>query len=145
MATNHKFESMMKMAQANTAERETSKKETETVEKPVPTSKNTEENQNSQKTVSSNDTLSDTANGKKQGRGEAPAQRPSAEKGCKPGYSRHGYVIPLTMIEQVSNMAKYFGYTESALCEMLLQKGIDEVISKHGKECILEKKQPQLF
>lgn len=137
---NHKFESMMKMAKANNAEREIEKLKPEDVQTIETASA---ENVESVDKVEENKVS--TKGRKKKSGGEAPAQRSSAEKGCKPGYSRHGYVLPLTMIEQISNMAKNFGYTESALTEMLIQKGIDEVIAKHGKSCVSEKKAKELF
>ena len=135
---NHKFESMMKMAKANNAEREIEKQKPEDVQ--FSETVNTE----AVEIVSKVDKVPTRGRKKKSG-GESPVQRSSAEKGCKPGYSRHGYVLPLTMIEQISNMAKNFGYTESAVTEMLIQKGINEVIAKHGKSCVSEKKAKELF
>lgn len=137
---NHKFESMMKMAKANNAEREIEKQKPEDVQSSETV--NTE----AVETVSNVEENKVAARGrKKKSGGEASVPRSSAEKGCKPGYSRHGYVLPLTMVEQISNMAKNFGYTESAVTEMLIQKGIDEVIAKHGKSCVSEKKTKELF
>lgn len=145
---NHKFESMMKMAKANNAERENEKNEQQKPElaaQPEVVNAADEITSNPGAVIITEELKPAKRGRKKQGGGEAATQRSSAERGCKSGYSRHGYVLPLTMIEQVSNLAKHFGYTESYVTEMLIQKGIDEVIAKHGKACISDKKVKELF
>ena len=83
---------------------------------------------------------------KKETRGRKPragvpdAERPSAERGCKEGYERHGYVLPSTVISQIKNLAKHFNMTESAVTELLLQQGIKAAIKKHGKDCVEEQR-----
>lgn len=62
------------------------------------------------------------------------AKVPSAEKGCKSGYTRHTYLLSKDMVDNVRKIANFFGWTETATLEQLLTKGIDEAVAKHGIE-----------
>ena len=65
-------------------------------------------------------------------------QRPKrgAARGCKPGYTRHTYVLPLKMIEQVKAVAHFFNCSEVSAAEQILQKGLEDIEKKHGKKAL---------
>lgn len=58
------------------------------------------------------------------------------EKGCRDGYSRHTYILPKLIIEQIHNISRHMGQTEGEIMEQLLTKGIEEVQSKHGTKIV---------
>jgi len=62
-----------------------------------------------------------------------------AASGCKPGYTRHTYVLPQTVINKIKAIAHNFGIPEVAVAEKLLVFGIETIIAKHG-EAILKLK-----
>lgn len=69
-----------------------------------------------------------------------------AAAGCKVGYTRHTYVIPEAMVEQIKAVAQHFGITESSAAEQLIQKGIDDIEAVHGKKAVTpQKKTKSLF
>lgn len=138
MAANRKFDALLGKAASNGENRKQEIAETaqqSSVEK-QDEKKTTEE----VKTVVKKETR-----GRKKRVGVDDSKRPSAERGCKIGYERHGFVLPSVMIEQVKNLAKRFGQTESAIAESLLQKGIDEAIAKHGESCVKGVKVKSVF
>ena len=54
-----------------------------------------------------------------------------AARGCKPGYTRHTYVLPLKMIEQVKAVAYFFNCSEVSAAEQILQKGRRVTAQRH--------------
>ncbi|MBQ7414292.1 MAG: hypothetical protein IJV09_02535 [Prevotella sp.] len=59
-----------------------------------------------------------------------------AARGCKPGYTRHTYVLSKKMIEQVKAVANFFNCSEASAVEQILQKGFDDIQKKHGPEAL---------
>ncbi len=68
-----------------------------------------------------------------------------AAQGCKPGYTRHTYVLSLKMIDQVKAVAHFFNCSEVAAAEQIIQKGLDEIQKKHGKKALTLQKTQSLF
>lgn len=68
-----------------------------------------------------------------------------AAAGCKVGYTRHTYVLPEQMIDQIKAVSQFFGITESSATEQLVQKGIEAIVSAHGKKAITLQKPKSLF
>jgi len=68
-----------------------------------------------------------------------------AAAGCKAGYTRHTYVLPEQMINQIKAVSQFFGITESSATEQLVQKGLEAIISTHGKEAVTLQKPKSLF
>ena len=59
-----------------------------------------------------------------------------AARGCKPGYTRHTYVLPQQMIDQVKAVAQFFCCSEVSAAEQILQKGLDDIQKSHGTEAL---------
>ena len=55
-----------------------------------------------------------------------------AAAGCKPGSTRHTYVMPLEMIRKLKAIAGYHGKPEVAIVLEMLTKGIEEQEQKYG-------------
>lgn len=68
-----------------------------------------------------------------------------AARGCKPGYTRHTYVLPEKMINEVKAVAHFFNCPEVAAAEQIIQKGLDDIERKHGKKAIKLQKTQNLF
>jgi hypothetical protein len=68
-----------------------------------------------------------------------------AARGCKPGYTRHTYVLPQQMIDQVKAVAQFFCCSEVSAAEQLIQKGLDDIWKKHGKKALTLQKTQTLF
>lgn len=68
-----------------------------------------------------------------------------AARGCKPGYTRHTYVLPEQMINQVKAVAQFFCCSEVSAAEQLIQKGLDDIRKKHGKKALMLQKTQNLF
>ena len=68
-----------------------------------------------------------------------------AARGCKPGYTRHTYVLPQQMIDQVKAVAHFFNCSEVAAAEQIIQKGLDDIRKKHGKKALTLQKTQNLF
>ncbi|MBQ7424241.1 MAG: hypothetical protein IJV19_05825 [Prevotella sp.] len=68
-----------------------------------------------------------------------------AARGCKPGYTRHTYVLPQKMIDQVKAVAHFFSCSEVAAAEQIIQKGLDDIQKKHGKKALTLQKTQNLF
>lgn len=68
-----------------------------------------------------------------------------AARGCKPGYTRHTYVLPQKMIEQVKAVAHFFSCSEVAAAEQIIQKGLDDIQKRHGKKALTLQKTQSLF
>ena len=68
-----------------------------------------------------------------------------AARGCKPGYTRHTYVLPQKMIDQVKAVAHFFSCSEVAAAEQIIQKGLDDIQKKHGKKALTLQKTQTLF
>ena len=64
-----------------------------------------------------------------------------AARGCKPGYTRHTYVLPQQMIDQI----KAVSCSEVSAAEQLIQKGLDDIKKKHGKKALTLQKTQTLF
>ena len=62
-----------------------------------------------------------------------------AARGCKPGYTRHTYVLPQKMIDQVKAVAHFFCCSEVAAAEQIIQKGLDDIQQKHGIEALTQR------
>ena len=78
---------------------------------------------------------------------KAPSKRAvkGAAAGCKVGYTRHTYMLPKTMIEQIKAVSQFFGITESSSAEQLIQKGLEAIESGHGKKAVTLQKSKSLF
>ena len=78
---------------------------------------------------------------------KAPSKR--AVKGaaarCKVGYTRHTYMLPKAMIEQIKAVSQFFGITESSSAEQLIQKGLEAIEAVHGKKAVTLQKSKSLF
>ena len=74
-------------------------------------------------------------------------QRPKkgAARGCKPGYTRHTYVLPQKMIDQVKAVAHFFNCSEVAAAEQIIQKGLEDIEKRHGKKALRLQKKQNLF
>lgn len=59
-----------------------------------------------------------------------------AARGCKPGYTRHTYVLPELMIDQIKAVAYFFNCSEVSAAEQILQKGLDDIQKIHGVEAL---------
>ena len=68
-----------------------------------------------------------------------------AARGCKPGYTRHTYVLPEQMINQAKAVAQFFCCSEVSAAEQLIQKGLDDIRKKHGKKALTLQKTQSLF
>ena len=68
-----------------------------------------------------------------------------AARGCKPGYTRHTYVLPQQMIDQVKAVAQFFCCSEVSAAEQLIQKGLDDIRKKYGKKALTLQKTQTLF
>ena len=68
-----------------------------------------------------------------------------AARDCKPGYTRHTYVLPEQMINQVKAVAQFFCCSEVSAAEQLIQKGLDDIRKKHGKKALTLQKTQNLF
>ena len=68
-----------------------------------------------------------------------------AARGCKPGYTRHTYVLPEQMINQVKAVAQFFCCSEVSAAEQLIQKGLDDIRKRHGKRALTLQKTQTLF
>ena len=78
---------------------------------------------------------------------KAPSKRAvkGAAAGCKVGYTRHTYMLPKTMIEQIKAVSQFFGITESSSAEQLIQKGLEAIESVQGKKAVTLQKSKSLF
>lgn len=68
-----------------------------------------------------------------------------AARGCKPGYTRHTYVLPQQMIDQVKAVAQFFCCSEVSAAEQLIQKGLDDIRKRHGNKALTLQKTQTLF
>lgn len=68
-----------------------------------------------------------------------------AARGCKPGYTRHTYVLPQQMIDQIKAVSQFFCCSEVSAAEQLIQKGLDDIRKKHGKKALTLQKTQSLF
>lgn len=68
-----------------------------------------------------------------------------AARGCKPGYTRHTYVLPQQMIDQVKAVAQFFCCSEVSAAEQLIQKGLDDIRKRHGNKALTLQKTQSLF
>ena len=68
-----------------------------------------------------------------------------AARGCRPGYTRHTYVLPQQMIDQIKAVAQFFCCSEVSAAEQLIQKGLDDIRKKHGKKALTLQKTQSLF
>lgn len=68
-----------------------------------------------------------------------------AARGCKPGYTRHTYVLPQQMIDQIKAVSQFFCCSEVSAAEQLIQKGLDDIKKKHGKKALTLQKTQTLF
>lgn len=59
-----------------------------------------------------------------------------AARGCKPGYTRHTYVLSLKMINQIKAVAHFFNCSEVSAAEQILQKGLDDIQKSYGTEAL---------
>lgn len=82
-------------------------------------------------------------NGQKPANGERATI--GAARGCKPGYTRHTYVLPQQMIDQVKAVAQFFCCSEVSAAEQLIQKGLDDIRKQHGKKALTLQKTQSLF
>ena len=57
-----------------------------------------------------------------------------AAAGCKPGSSRHTYVLPDVMIQKIKAISGYFGKPEVAIVLDILEKGIAEYEDQYGPQ-----------
>ena len=57
-----------------------------------------------------------------------------AAAGCKPGSSRHTYVLPDVMIQKIKAISGYFGKPEVAIVLDILEKGIAEYEEQYGPQ-----------
>lgn len=78
---------------------------------------------------------------------KAPSKRAvkGAAAGCKVGYTRHTYMLPKTMIEQIKAVSQFFGITESSSAEQLTQKGLEAIEAVHGKKAVTLQNSKSLF
>ena len=78
---------------------------------------------------------------------KAPSKRAvkGAAAGCKVGYTRHTYMLPQKMIEQIKAVSQFFGITESSSAEQLIQKGLEAIEAVHGKKAVTLQKSKSLF
>lgn len=78
---------------------------------------------------------------------KAPSKRAvkGAAAGCKVGYTRHTYMLPKTMIEQIKAVSQFFGITESSSAEQLIQKGLEAIEAVHGKKAVTLQNSKSLF
>lgn len=142
---NKKFDTLMQMAGKNQQKRESDIRESE-VSATTNNVKGGGEAAPAEEEKITPEKKKQTSTAKKETRGRKPragvpdAERPSAERGCKEGYERHGYVLPSDVVSQIKNLAKYFNMTESAVSELFLQQGIKAAIKKHGEACVEEQR-----
>lgn len=68
-----------------------------------------------------------------------------ASRGCRPGYTRHTYVLPQQMIDQIKAVSQFFCCSEVSAAEQLIQKGLDDIRKKHGKKALTLQKTQTLF
>ena len=68
-----------------------------------------------------------------------------AARGCKPGYTRHTYVLPQQMIDQVKAVAQFFCCSEVSAAEQLIQKGLDDIRKRHVNKALTLQKTQSLF
>lgn len=68
-----------------------------------------------------------------------------AAAGCKVGYTRHTYVLPITMVETVKNIAKNFDMSEVSAAEWLIQIGIDKIVAEKGASAIIHQNRLNKF
>lgn len=68
-----------------------------------------------------------------------------ASAGCKPGYTRHTYVLPEQMIDQVKAVAHFFCCSEVSAAEQIIQKGLDDIKVKHGEIALTLQNSKRLF
>ena len=92
-----------------------------------------------EKTVRS-DKVTETTDSKRATTGAARGAR-----GCKPGYTRHTYVLPQQMIDQIKAVSQFFCCSEVSAAEQLIQKGLDDIKKKHGKKALTLQKTQTLF
>ena len=59
--------------------------------------------------------------------------------------TRHTYVLPQQMIDQVKAVAQFFCCSEVSAAEQLIQKGLDDIKKKHGKKALTLQKTQTLF
>ena len=62
-----------------------------------------------------------------------------AAAGCKPGHTRHTYVMPIEMIEQLKSIAGYFQIPEVSVVLKILEKGIEDVKQRYGNKVVKSK------
>lgn len=74
----------------------------------------------------------DTLDGNKQEKVERTTK--GAAAGCKPGSTRHTYVMPLEMIYKLKAISGYFGKPEVAIVLEMLEKGIAEYEKLYGPQ-----------
>lgn len=75
----------------------------------------------------------------------ATRAKKGASAGCRVGYTRHTYVLPEKMVEQVKAIAQHFGITEVSAAEQIIQKGVEEIIKEHGNDVAIPLKPKSLF
>ena len=78
---------------------------------------------------------------------KAPSKRAvkGAAAGCKVGYTRHTYMLPKTMIEQIKAVSQFFFFFFYSYEEQLIQKGLEAIESVHGKKAVTLQKSKSLF
>ena len=55
-----------------------------------------------------------------------------AASGCKPGSTRHTYVMPYELIDKLKAIAGYFGKPEVGIVLEILEKGVADYEAKYG-------------
>lgn len=63
-----------------------------------------------------------------------PKATSGAAAGCKPGSTRHTYVMPYEMIRKLKAIAGYHGKPEVAIVLEMLNKGIEEQERIYGEQ-----------
>lgn len=60
-------------------------------------------------------------------------QTSGAAAGCKPGSTRHTYVLPYELIDKIKGIAGDMRKPEVAIVLEMLEKGVKEYEKKHGE------------
>lgn len=60
-------------------------------------------------------------------------QTRGAAAGCKPGSTRHTYVLPYELIDKIKGIAGDMRKPEVAIVLEMLEKGVKEYEKKHGE------------
>jgi len=62
-----------------------------------------------------------------------------AARGCRPGYTRHTYVLSQKMIGQIKAVSYFFNCSEASAVEQIIQKGLDDIQKQHGIEALTQR------